>query len=351
MRMTTQRDALLELLGRVKSAVPSRSYLPVCGSVLLRAGQGKLSVTANNLEACLTGSCQATVTRGGAMCAMPQPLETFLKAVDTESIRLSTAGKRQLKVEAGNAATTLEGFEAQDFPPIPQAKGTAISISNLVKALGEVDYAICRDGSRPVLEGVCFTNTKAGMELAAADGFRLAITTVKANCPLVSQVVVPAVAVSLLRRLMPGKVTMRQGTDAISFEGEGLVLVAKPVQGNYPNYQQLIPKNGTLLVADAKALRDALKVVTAIKPANNIVRLQTRGKALIVSTKEEEKGHTEVKVAARGKAKIAFNGNYLKDLLARVDGQVTLRTKDPSTPGVVRHNGTVHVLMPLFVQW
>jgi DNA polymerase III sliding clamp (beta) subunit (PCNA family) len=102
-------------------------------------------------------------------------------------------------------------------------------------------------------------------------------------------------------------------------------------------------------VAREAALK-ALKVIAGIKPEGGKVCLQTKGKNLIFWAKGDA-GRTEVKVPAKGKAQIAFNLPYLRDIIQKVDSKVTLRTKSPSEPGVVKQNGTTHVLMPMFVQW
>lgn len=351
MKATVDRKALLEVLGDLKTAVSGRCLIPICENLLLRVGKGRLTVTANNLEVSLTGSCEANIAKVGAICAPPKPLETFLKAVDTEQVTLSVVGKGRLRAEANSAAITLDGAEAEDFPPTPQVKGKGVEITGLAEALAKVDYAMASKDTRPVLSGICLTLIKGKVELTAADGFRMAITSAKVSGKLQRQAVIPAGAVKLLGRLMADKVTVRDNGKDIAFEGSGLVMVVRPVDGSYPNYWQLVPRKGTALKADAEELRKALKVVTAIKPDRDIVRLQTKGKVLTLSAKNDGGGETEVSVAAQGKVKTAFNACYLRDLLARVDGQVTLRTESPSSPGVVKHQGTTHVLMPLFVQW
>jgi DNA polymerase III subunit beta len=351
MRATTQRGALLETLGKVKFAVATKSLLPICSSVLIRAGGGQVTLTGTDLDISLTGACKATVTRQGAVAVSPRLLEAFLKAVKAETVSLSLVDKNHLKIEAG-ASTTLEGYAAEDFPPVPGVKGKAVDVTGLAYALKQVSYAMAKEETRPVLNGVYFTPDDGRIALAAADGVCLAETTVKAKGQL-KQVIVPSKAVCLIEKLMPDKVSIHQGEDTmtISFIGEGLVLTARIVVGSYPNYRQLIPKNGSPIIVDSAALKDALDVVSITLPYDNAVRLQTRGRNLIISTKNEETGETEAKVPARGKVKIAFNVNYLKSILARTSGPITLRTTSAQAPGVVKHKGTIHVIMPMFVQW
>jgi len=235
-------------------------------------------------------------------------------------------------------------------------RGKPVVVAGLANGLKQVSYAMASDNARPVLNGVCFRPNGGKLILAAADGFRLAETKVKAKGSL-EETIVPAKAVQLVERLMPSKVSVhrvketREGhRDTISFVGDGLVLTVMVIQGTYPNYEQIIPKNGSPLTVDRKALKEALDVVSITLPDTNAVRLNSvRGK-LIVSTKDEDKGVTEAKVPARGKAQIAFDVRYLKDVLAKVNDKVTLRTSNAQSPGVVRQNGTIHVLMPMFVK-
>jgi len=356
MRATTQHGALLETLGKVKSAVAVKHTLPVLGAVLIRAYGGQLTLTGTNLEVALTASCKANVGRQGAIAVLPKTLEAFLKAVKAETVTLSLVDKTHLKVEAG-ATTTLEGLDPQEFPDVQGVRGKAVEVTGLANGLNQISYAMAREDSRAVLNGVSFKPENGSVVLAAADGMRLAVTKVKAKGQF-EKAIVPARAVQLIERLMPGKVSIHRAKDGkstkyphISFVGEGLVLTAMITQGTYPNYEQIIPKGGSLLTVDKGALKNALDVVSVTLPSNNIVRFQTRGGNLVVSTMDEGTGETEIKVPAKGKAQIAFDMRYVRDLLAKVSEHFILRFKDAQSPGVVKQNGTIHVLMPMFVQW
>ena len=356
MRATTQRGALLETLGKVKSAVAVRHTIPVMGAVLIRAGGGQVTLTGTNLEVALTASCKANVSRQGAIAVLPKTLEAFLKAVKAETVTLSTVGKTRLKVEAG-AITTIEGFDAQEFPDVQGVRGEAVMVIGLANALKQISYAMAQEDSRPVLNAIQFAPENGTVALAAADGFRLAVTKVKAKGQF-EQTIVPARAVQLIEKLMPGKVSIHRAKNGkstkyphISFVGDGLVLTAMVTKGTYPNYKQVIPKGGSLLTVDKGALKNALDVVSITLPDNDIVRFHARGGNLVVSTKNEETGETEIKVPAKGKAKIAFHIHYLRDVVDKASEQFKIRLKDAQTPGVVKQNGTIHVLMPMFVQW
>jgi len=340
---------LLETLGKVKSAVPGKHLVPVAASVLIRAAGEQITLVGTNLEVALIASCKATVSRRGAVAVRPKELETFLKAAKADTVTLSTKGNT-LRIEAGASSTTLEGYAAEDFPSVPGVKGKPVPVTGLASALKQVSYAMAKDGCRPVLNGVCLTADKGKLAVVAADGFRLAETTVKSRGPL-DRTVVPEKAVGIIERLMPDKISLYRDEKNISFVGDGLVLTAMITQGEYPNYKQVIPKGGSPMTVDSTALMDAFKTVAVTLPDNNAIRLETKGGKLIVSTKDSGKRETVVKVPAKGKVKIAFDARYLKDLLARVSGPMVLRTTTAQSPGVVKQNGTIHVVMPMFVEW
>jgi DNA polymerase III subunit beta len=350
MKCYVQRRELLETLSRVKPAVAVRATLPVCQSILLRAVSGQIWLTATNLEVALSASCKALVKRQGAVAIPPSLLEGFLKVSKTEEIILSLASQNSLGIEAGEAKTVLHGFEAKDFPPVPKVIGLPTVVTGLASALKEISYAMAKEESRPVLTGVWFTPKDGKIELACADGFRLAVTTVKAK-GTIDQMIVPGKAIWLIQQLMLGKVSIEKEKAVIKFISDGLILTTPAVQGTHPNYDQLIPRHGKPVTLDSQALRDALGMVLPTLGSSDIVRLQKKKANLIVSTQDEGLGETSVKVPAKGKGKIAFNHTYLKEMVARLEGKISLRITDPATPGLIKDGKTIHVLMPMFVQW
>ena len=275
-----------------------------------------------------------------------------LKVLDAEDVTLYSLSKGQSKLTAGKVKITLEGFEAKDFPPVPKVVGKSIQIEELASALGKVSFSASTDDCRPVLTGICLIPGKGKVELAAADGFQLAVTTAKSKGVLPKQVILPPEAVRLIKKLMPGTLRVVSGDGGnISFEGEGLVLVAKPIGGTFPRYQQLIPKLGRKLTVDSEELRKALKVLAAIKPDSGIVRFESNGSRLKLSARNEEFGTSEARIPSKGKFKSAFDLKLLNRMLTRVDGEITMDTKSVSSPMSMRRKNWTCVTMPMFVQW
>ncbi len=375
MKITVRREALLGVLSKVKAGVGTGPF----DKLLLEVSQGKLTLTACNGEAFVVGNCKATLNGSGAICVPPKELESFLKAVKVDTVSLS--GKSQvrteqvqhgssghpdytpeykpakiyqgeLKVQAGQAATSLAGANPKEFPKLPQSpKSDPIRVIDLCKGLQKVDHAIATDDAcRPVLASVCINpGKKSGVELVASDGWRLTVATVKTRGQLKEQILVPRSASMLLMKLLPGKVSLRVKGNHAFFEGDGLNVTVVRTKGKYPDYQQLIPANGTSLRVQTVELMTAIKTVEAMKPEGEIIRLRTKGKMLVVSGRTNG-NETEYKVPCGGKVNIAFNIRYLKEIVARMSGQMTMRTTTATGPAVIKQDGTTHLLMPLAVK-
>ena len=384
MKLTAKRDALLETLGKVKPVIPARATLPILHNVLLTAKQGQLAITANNLEVAAICICKAKISKTGSVGVSPKVLEDFLKNNPAEKVSLTATTRTQrwterssrynreteqmeptevkrsrktlsLTVEAGAASFTIDADNPKDFPGLPKAGGKPIVLHNLDQAIGEVLYAVATEESRPVLAGVCFTQKGSKVELAAADGFRLAMSSVKIGGKLKEQVIIPALALKMVMRFLPGKVTASVfGKDErdkamVFHQKDGLMVMAKTIPGTFPKYEMLIPKKGRRFKVATAEFKKAVDTVAAIKPTSDIVRLQTKGTTLTVSGRNEN-GETRVKLPVAGRVQTGFNSKYLKDLLKLAGEDFLMRMETNESPGVVKNNGTTHVLMPMHIQ-
>lgn len=375
MKGTVRREALLGVLSKVKAGVGKTEVGHASEKLLLEGKQGKLTLTASNGEVFVVGSCKATLNSGGAICVPSQGLESFLKVarvdtvslnvksqVRTEQVQCGSSGHPdytpeyrpakiyhgELKVQAGLAATSLAGANPKNFPKLPKPpQSDPIRVMDLAQGLQKVDHAIATDDARPVFASVCINpGKKSGVELVASDGWRLTVASVKTRGQLKKQILVPRSAALLLMKLMPSKVSLRVANNHAFFEGDGVNVTVVCTKGTYPNYQQLIPTGGNPLRFQAGDLMTAIKTVEAMGPDGGIIRLQTKGKTLRVSGRTNG-NETECKLPCGGKANIAFNIRYLRELVARMSGPVTMRTTTAEGVAIIKQNGTTHLLMPM----
>jgi DNA polymerase-3 subunit beta len=304
-------------------------------------------------------------------------LTDFVNSLPQDKIELTLAPRsKQLKVKCARNEATIGGIDADDFPPIPAIEdgGTLeIDPKALREAITQVVFSAATDDSRPVLTGVDLVLEGDMLTLAAADGFRLAVRhlKLKKKAGEKQEVIVPARALAELNRLLqdqdePVQMTFNANKTQVLFKLKDVELVAQLIQGTFPDYSRLIPKEwGSRAVVEVKDFLQETKIASIFaRDGSGIVRITFEGSEdgtpgkMTIAARAEEIGdnHGELDAQVEGEAsKIAFNGKYLQDVLQVLDGgRVALETTGPSQPGVIRpvdSDTYVHVVMPMFVQW
>ena len=379
MKLSCLQENLSKGLAVVSRAVATRSTLPVTQNVLISTDQSRLKLSATNLEIAITTWIGASIEDEGAITLPARILTEFVNTLEGDKIDFSLPeGNGILNISSGRSKATINGIDAEEFPPIPTVLDGIRAVINagvLKKAISRVAFAAATEESRPVLTGVELKIEGNDFSLAAADGFRLAVQKDKLTEPIDGniEVIIPARTMNELNRLVSDdseeiEVVMTPTRGQILFRSGDIEIVSQLLQGNFPNYQQLLPEeHSTRSIFDTNALQRAVRSASIFaRDGSNIVRMQLvppsedddNGKALI-SARSEEVGDNEDVVDAESlegeESKIAFNSRYLMDVLAVLDkGNVVLETTTASSPGVfkpVEDDGYTHVVMPMFVQW
>ena len=379
MKLSCLQENLSKGLAVVSRAVATRSTLPVTQNVLISTDQSRLKLSATNLEIAITTWIGASIEDEGAITLPARILTEFVNTLEGDKIDFSLPeGNGILNISSGRSKATINGIDAEEFPPIPTVLDGIRAVVNagvLKKAISRVAFAAATEESRPVLTGVELKIEGNDFSLAAADGFRLAVQKDKLTEPIDGniEVIIPARTMNELNRLVSDdseeiEVVMTPTRGQILFRSGDIEIVSQLLQGNFPNYQQLLPEeHSTRSIFDTNALQRAVRSASIFaRDGSNIVRTQLvpptedddNGKALI-SARSEEVGDNEDVVDAESlegeESKIAFNSRYLMDVLAVLDkGNVVLETTTASSPGVfkpVEDDGYTHVVMPMFVQW
>ena len=379
MRLSCLQENLSKGLAVVGRAVATRSTLPVTQNVLISTDQSRLKLSATNLEIAITTWIGASIEDEGAITLPARILTEFVNTLEGDKIDVSLPeGNGILSISSGRSKATINGIDAEEFPPIPTVLDGIRAVINagvLKKAISRVAFAAATEESRPVLTGVELKLEGDDFSLAAADGFRLAVQKDKLTEPIDGniEVIIPARTMNELNRLISDdsqeiEVVMTPTRGQILFRSGDIEIVSQLLQGNFPNYQQLLPEEySTKSTFDTNALQRAVRSASIFaRDGSNIVRMQLippaeeedNGKALI-SARSEEVGDNEDVVDAESlegeESKIAFNSRYLMDVLAVLDkGNLVLETTTASSPVVFKpleDDGYTHVIMPMFVQW
>jgi DNA polymerase-3 subunit beta len=377
MKVTCLQENLARGLGIVGRAVAVRSTLPITSNVLIATDGGRIKLAATNLDIALTCWIGGQIEEEGAITVQSRLLTDFVNSLPQDKIELTLAPRsKQLKVKCARNEATIGGIDADDFPPIPAIEdgGTLeIDPKALREAITQVVFSAATDDSRPVLTGVDVVLEGDMLTLAAADGFRLAVRHLKLKKKVgeKQEVIVPARALAELNRLLqdqdePVQMTFNANKTQVLFKLKDVELVAQLIQGTFPDYSRLIPKEwGSRAVVEVKDFLQETKIASIFaRDGSGIVRITFEGSEdgtpgkMTIAARAEEIGdnHGELDAQVEGEAsKIAFNGKYLQDVLQVLDGgRVALETTGPSQPGVIRpvdSDSYVHVVMPMFVQW
>jgi len=358
-------------------AVATRSTLPVLSNIMLATDMGRLKLAATNLEMGISCWMGAKVEEDGAITVPARVFIDLVNALPPERIDMELIVRTQtLHLQCSRFEANIKGIDAQEFPLIPTFErdgGLELDADVLGEMIEQVAFAAAVDESRPILTGVLIDFGQDRLTMAAADGFRLSVR----HQPLSGgggerRVIVPARALSELARITRGAeepiaLNITSERNQIIFHqedagGYSIDLVSQLIEGRFPDYTQIIPTTYTTrTVLDTQAFLKAVRMANIFaRDAANIVRLSivpgselTPGHISVAATSAELGDHVgEIDASVEGEEiGIAFNANYLIDILSRVGtAQVALETTTPSSPAVIRPVGgaeLIHVIMPM----
>jgi len=373
MKVTVLQENLVRGLSTVSRAVSPRSTLPVLSNVLIASDEGRLRLSATNLELGITCWIGAKIEEEGSTTI---PARTFSELVGTlpqeqVSLNLNTT-TQTLNVRCGASNTDIKCIDAQEFPPlpVPDMEGAILlNVADFKDMIAQVAFAASADEARPVLMGVLLTVDKDAITMASADGFRLSVRkgTLSQPAPQPISAIIPARALSELARVSSDgnemiSMVLPKGRGQVVFRMKEVELVSQLIDGTFPDFEQIIPrayKSRTILSTPA-LLKACKQAEIFAREGSNVARFNIKSSGELepgsveISAQSEETGSNETVVAATIDGVgllIAFNVKYLREVLEVIKSpNVALETSAPNAPGVVRPVGDdnfLHVIMPM----
>ncbi len=365
MKLIIEKDAFISGLQNVQNVVGARTSLPILSNVLLRGVDGKLELTATDLDVTVQCGVEADIKVPGATTVPLKKLLAIVRELGPE-IELEADERNICTISSLASVYKLNGIGADEFPPKPQlgdGKSLLILQQTLKKMLRQTSFAISKDETRYVLNGVLFSVSGGRLTLVATDGRRLAHAQdegeVKGDTK--GEFIVPSKAVDELNRLLSteGNVSIKFIENFAEFtlqkqDSHPTVLTTKLIDGNYPNYRQVIPNEAKERVTlDRQELMQALKraeIMTSEKA--NSVKLAFSKNTLVITANSPEYGEARESLAINYKGRefaIAFNPRYLiEPLSALEEDEVFFELTDELSPGVIKVNGPfLYVVMPM----
>lgn len=377
MKITCKQQDLSRGLSAVSHAVSSRSTLPILANILLATDHGRLKLAATNLEIGINCWVEAEIEEEGTTTVPAKLITDFVNSLPPASVEMTDAdGPHTLKVKGLRSSANIKGLDPSEFPQIPSNEGgeppVLLEAAQLKEIIDQVAFAAADDDSRPVLTGVLVQVSDEKVTFAAADAFRLAVRV--ADLPgdghPRGDILIPARTLTELARILPaeGSVEMivTPNRSQVLFHTTNLDLVSRLIEGSFPNFRQIIPKESTTrAVVETKEFAAAVKSAALFaRDSSNIARVKLNapsegheepGSITIEATAEDLGDNVStVSAAIDGpELQIIFNVKYLSDVLTTITTpEVALEASSAMKPGVLKPIGPhdqTYVIMPMHV--
>jgi DNA polymerase-3 subunit beta len=327
MKFTITREKLHEGLGAVAASVPTKTTLPVLANILVEAGKDGLILSGTDLDISVSTTIPASVDQEGATTLPARKLVEIVKELPNAAIRMTSSGEQRVQIECGRSKFKLLGLARDEFPAFPSVKfdgGWKVAARELQKLIGHVAFAASTEESRPILNGVLWELRPDRMRMVATNGHRLARMDVPASGQGGGQadLIIPPKALEQIRRLFGGdeEIEIAKSDNHLGFRSTTTQIYTRLIEGPYPNYEQVIPReNDKALTADKAALAAALRrmSIVASDQTHRIRMAFTNGACkMSVQTPDLGEAQEELAVAYEGDPlEIGFNAAYLLEIL------------------------------------
>jgi DNA polymerase-3 subunit beta len=351
MKFTITRERLQEGLLAVANAVPTKTTLPVLSNILVEAVEAGIRLSGTDLDIAVSTVVPAEVDAEGAVTLPARKLVEIVRELPTAGIRFTASGEQRVTLECGRARFKLLGIPRDEFPTFPPVRfegGWTVTSADLQKLIGHVAFAASTEESRPILNGVLWELKKEQMRMVATNGHRLARMDVAVGGGKQSgEFIVPPKALDQVRRLFgpADEVEIARSENHIGFRCQQTFVYTRLIEGPYPNYEQVIPRdNDRIAVVDKQALSSSLRRVGVVaSDQTHRVRLGFGGGVLrfTVSTPDLGEANDEMPVTYEGEPiEIGFNANYLLEILKYMPtDEVRITMKAPERAATVEPAG------------
>ena len=362
MKLKVSKEKMIESLQKVQSVVSTRSTLPILSNVLMRAEKDRLWLTTTDMDVTVCASVEAQVAKAGVTTLPARRLFNIFREMAGADIEIDVDDKNNAAIRSGSSFFRIVGLPEDDFPPLPKfeaAKTYSLKQDVFRDMLQATKYAVSRDESRYILNGVLLSFKGEKLAVVATDGRRMALYEQEVEYPKGSEgdMILPFKTVEELSATLhgDGPLRIKATQNQIAFEFDDLLIVSKLIDGTYPNFRQVIPAQSEEHIAlDREALLNALRLVSLVATDEGTSAKLTFGKnKLDISiTTEVGEASENLPIKYTGKAiSAAFNPDFLMDPLRNLTAdEIVFEMTDDMSPSVIKCNVPfLYVLMPMRV--
>jgi DNA polymerase III subunit beta len=343
MRLTISREKLQEGLNAVTASIPGKTTLPVLANILVETTDRGIKLSGTDLDIAVSTEVAADVETQGAVTIPAKKLSEIARELPPAPVKIAAIGEQRITLECGRSRFKLLGLPRDEFPTFPAVKfddSWRIRSGDLQKLISHTAFAVSTEESRPILNGVLWELRPDRMSMVATNGHRLA----KMDVPITSDsapstdLIVPPKALEQVRRLFPAEEELEigRGENHIGFRSPFTAVYTRLIEGPYPNYEQVIPKdNDRIAIADKASLVSALKRMSVVaSDQTHRIRLSFNAGMLKFSVQTPDLGEAQDELPVRfsgDQLDIGFNASYLLEILRYIptdDVRITLKAPE-----------------------
>lgn len=365
MKFSCSQKEILRALSIAQKAIGTHGTLPILENVLLSAEGQALEISATNLEISITTSLDVTIKNEGRITLPAKTIVSWIGLTDSEMIEVTKTEGEGVTLKTKDSKTTLKGISADDFPAIPMVDRTEtakVAKKDLKGALEQVVFAAAAGGTRPVLSGVLFRSEENQLVMVGTDSYRLSERKIPFLLTPKDEVscIIPARALIELERILGGdgedEVEIVFSKNQVLFVFNGVRLISRLIEGQFPNYQQILPKafKNTIEIDRQSLIRTVKRVGIFARDNNNNIRLSFTPGEILITTDATEIGSEEARlpiVNSDGENQVALSGQFFLDALLVLSGEkVVLKIGEKLSPIAVtspEEPDLLHIIMPL----
>jgi DNA polymerase-3 subunit beta len=352
MRFTIAREKLQEGLTAVSASIPAKTTLPVLANILVETTERGIRLSGTDLDIAVSTEIAADVEAQGSVTIPARKLTEIARELPPAPVKIAAVGEQRITLECGRSRFKLLGLPKDEFPTFPTVKfadSWRIRSGDLQKLISHTSFAVSIEESRPILNGVLWELRPDSMRMVATNGHRLAKMEMPINATNApaSDLIVPPKALEQVRKLFPAEeeLEIARGDNHIGFRSPFTAVFTRLIEGPYPNYDQVIPKdNDRVAVADKNSLMSALRRMSIVaSDQTHRIRLSFNAGMLKFSVQTPDLGEAQDELPIRFNGDpldIGFNASYLLEILRYMPtDEVKLTLKAPEKAATVQPEG------------
>ena len=373
MKFSILQENLNKGLNITNRFIVSKAQLPILSNILIKTDQGRIKLSATNLEIGINLWLGAKIQKEGEICVPARILTEYITSLPPQKIDLENK-KNLLEVNSDSYNANFVSLPSVEFPAIPTLKKKpeiSLNLKDLAKSISQVTFASTQDEGRPALTGVLIKTTKDGLVLVATDGYRLSLKEIKGIKGLdklskQKEILIPARALTEVGKIIGEDkenndlgMSISKESNQVIFSTSNVEVISRLIEGKFPDFERIIPdKNITKVTVDTESFFQAVKSASIFaRESSNIIQFEINNSQMEIISNSPQVGENRIKLEVKTEGKggnIAFNSRYLLDLLNNIKSELlTFEMSSSLSPGVFKpadDKSYLHVIMPIRVQ-